>query len=94
MVSVAQLVEPRIVIPVVVGSSPIVHPIFMSDCAIFIDSAVKASSSMMLPLAIQCLGHIVERVARKMRAVSGLKLFFVAWLFAAMNYYVVNRAPG
>ena len=28
MVSVAQLVEPRIVIPAVVGSSPIVHPIF------------------------------------------------------------------
>ena len=28
MVGVAQLVEPRIVIPVVVGSSPIVHPIF------------------------------------------------------------------
>ena len=27
MVSVAQLVEPRIVIPAVVGSSPIVHPI-------------------------------------------------------------------
>jgi hypothetical protein len=26
MVDVAQLVEPRIVIPVVVGSSPIVHP--------------------------------------------------------------------
>ena len=28
MVGVAQLVEPRIVIPVVVGSSPIVHPRF------------------------------------------------------------------
>ena len=28
MVGVAQLVEPWIVIPVVVGSSPIVHPIF------------------------------------------------------------------
>ena len=28
MVIVAQLVEPRIVIPVVVGSSPISHPIF------------------------------------------------------------------
>ena len=28
MVIVAQLVEPRIVIPVVVGSSPIGHPIF------------------------------------------------------------------
>jgi hypothetical protein len=27
-VDVAQLVEPRIVIPAVVGSSPIVHPIF------------------------------------------------------------------
>ena len=31
MVSVAQLVEPRIVIPVVVGSSPIVHPIIGSS---------------------------------------------------------------
>ena len=29
MVTVAQLVEPRIVIPVVVGSSPISHPILM-----------------------------------------------------------------
>ena len=29
MVGVAQLVEPRIVIPVVVGSSPIVHPNFL-----------------------------------------------------------------
>ncbi|MEN9848625.1 MAG: hypothetical protein RL368_1365, partial [Pseudomonadota bacterium] len=27
MVDVAQLVEPRIVIPVVVGSNPIIHPI-------------------------------------------------------------------
>ena len=31
MVGVAQLVEPRIVIPVVVGSSPIVHPKFFSE---------------------------------------------------------------
>ena len=30
MVGVAQLVEPRIVIPVVVGSSPIVHPKFFA----------------------------------------------------------------
>ena len=29
LVDVAQLVEPWIVIPVVVGSSPIVHPIFL-----------------------------------------------------------------
>ena len=29
MVGVAQLVEPRIVIPVVEGSSPFIHPIFI-----------------------------------------------------------------
>ncbi len=32
VVGVAQLVEPRIVIPVVVGSSPIVHPIPQVSC--------------------------------------------------------------
>ena len=31
MVGVAQLVEPRVVIPVVVGSNPIAHPIFRID---------------------------------------------------------------
>ena len=31
MVDVAQLVEPRVVIPAVVGSSPIVHPILASQ---------------------------------------------------------------
>ena len=30
MVIVAQLVEPRIVIPVVAGSSPVIHPILFS----------------------------------------------------------------
>jgi hypothetical protein len=30
MVDVAQLVEPRIVIPAVAGSSPVVHPTFGS----------------------------------------------------------------
>jgi hypothetical protein len=34
MVSVAQLVESRIVIPVVVGSSPIIHPIIVYPKAI------------------------------------------------------------
>ena len=29
MVDVAQLVEPRIVIPAVAGSSPVVHPTFV-----------------------------------------------------------------
>ena len=31
MVSVAQLVEPRIVVPVVVGSIPIAHPNFLKE---------------------------------------------------------------
>ena len=35
MVDVAQLVEPRIVIPVVVGSSPIVHPNPCSTAEVF-----------------------------------------------------------
>ena len=34
VVGVAQLVEPRIVIPVVVGSSPIVHPTIILDSAV------------------------------------------------------------
>jgi hypothetical protein len=34
MVVVAQLVEPRIVIPVVAGSSPVDHPIFLIGAAI------------------------------------------------------------
>jgi hypothetical protein len=32
MVDVAQLVEPRIVIPAVAGSSPVVHPTFFDGC--------------------------------------------------------------
>ena len=35
MVGVAQLVEPRIVIPVVVGSSPIIHPILCKRVSIW-----------------------------------------------------------
>ena len=33
MVDVAQLVEPRVVIPVVAGSNPVVHPIFQAAFA-------------------------------------------------------------
>ena len=36
MVGVAQLVEPRVVIPVVVGSSPIVHPKMSKTMVCFI----------------------------------------------------------
>ena len=38
-VAVAQLVESRIVIPVVVGSNPISHPISLFDCAFVIRAA-------------------------------------------------------
>ena len=44
MVGVAQLVERRIVIPVVVGSNPIVHPILPSlNC--FTACAIKVALS-------------------------------------------------
>ena|SRR5438552_362134 len=47
MVAVAQLVESRIVIPVVVGSNPISHPILghTSCCAFDLDPAVKPLES-------------------------------------------------
>ncbi len=38
MVTVAQLVEPRIVIPVVVGSSPISHPSLTADSDTILNS--------------------------------------------------------
>ncbi len=45
MVSVAQLVEPRIVIPVVVGSSPIVHPILVGPGAVLVHGAGTCPAS-------------------------------------------------
>jgi hypothetical protein len=41
MVGIAQLVEPRIVIPVVVGSSPIIHPIQVVDLSL-VNISIKA----------------------------------------------------
>ena len=45
MVGVAQLVEHRIVIPAVVGSNPIVHPIFLKKQSIDSALAKRAISS-------------------------------------------------
>ena len=45
MVGVAQLVERRIVIPVVVGSIPIVHPIFLPFIAIWSTSHFLKSNN-------------------------------------------------
>lgn len=36
MVVVAQLVEHRIVVPVVAGSSPVIHPIYLLKCPYFV----------------------------------------------------------
>ena len=47
MVGVAQLVEPRVVIPVVVGSSPIIHPyknILFAKVAELVDALDLGSS--------------------------------------------------
>ena len=48
MVGVAQLVEPRIVIPVVVGSNPIAHPItkhYQADVVKLVDTLDLGSSA-------------------------------------------------
>ena len=50
MVGVAQLVERRIVIPVVVGSIPIVHPIF------FEGALIEQSGAFDLSVACGCGG--------------------------------------
>ena len=62
MVGVAQLAEPRIVIPVVVGSSPIAHPInTYADVVKLVDTpdlgsgAVRCESSSLSVRTI--LGH-------------------------------------
>ncbi len=44
MVGVAQLVEPRIVIPVVVGSSPIVHPTSLCTARAVLGRAGRSNS--------------------------------------------------
>jgi hypothetical protein len=51
MVSVAQLVEPRIVIPVVVGSSPIVHPNSSIAVAIFLSNLFPIRLMLMLGIS-------------------------------------------
>jgi hypothetical protein len=51
MVGVAQLVEPRIVIPVVVGSSPIVHP---NQCNVLADVVKLVDTPGLGPGAARC----------------------------------------
>ena len=58
MVAVAQLVEPWIVIPVVVGSSPISHPIFLtSGCQA---GAERAAIARLTIWAVSSIGRAVD----------------------------------
>ncbi len=64
MVGVAQLVEPWIVIPVVVGSSPIIHPIPIAGMlrVISVDQPVLMTEQGPLAQLVEqvTLNHLVE----------------------------------
>ena len=62
MVDVAQLVESRIVIPVVAGSSPVIHPKFQANVAELVDAldlgssgVTRESSSLSFRTKIKCI---------------------------------------
>ena len=81
MVSVAQLVEPRIVIPVVVGSSPIAHPIFGN-------SQVHMILAILFQTVFGPLAQLVEQGTLNPKVVGSTPtrptnfLFLFAWLQA------------
>jgi hypothetical protein len=62
MVDVAQLVEPRIVIPAVAGSSPVVHPTF-AGCE---------SSSALLEKVLGPLAQLVEQLTLNQLVVGSI----------------------
>ena len=63
MVDVAQLVEPRIVIPAVAGSSPVVHPTFDDGCE---------SSSALLEKVFGPLAQLVEQLTLNQLVVGSI----------------------
>ena len=63
MVDVAQLVEPRIVIPAVAGSSPVVHPTFENGCE---------SSSALLEKFFGPLAQLVEQLTLNQLVVGSI----------------------
>ena len=62
MVDVAQLVEPRIVIPAVAGSSPVVHPTFTS----------RASFGLVFVWFIGPLAQLVEQLTLNQLVVGSI----------------------
>ena len=63
MVDVAQLVEPRILIPAVAGSSPVVHPTFDDGCE---------SSSALLEKVFGPLAQLVEQLTLNQLVVGSI----------------------
>ena len=63
MVDVAQLVEPRIVIPAVAGSSPVVHPTFLAGCE---------SSDVFWEMFIGPLAQLVEQLTLNQLVVGSI----------------------
>ena len=63
MVDVAQLVEPRIVIPAVAGSSPVVHPTFDDGCE---------SGSALLDKVFGPLAQLVEQLTLNQLVVGSI----------------------
>jgi hypothetical protein len=64
MVDVAQLVEPRIVIPAVAGSSPVVHPIS--------DGWVKVGRCIVLDSFLGPLAQLVEQLTLNQLVVGSI----------------------
>ncbi len=79
MVAVAQLVEHRIVIPVVAGSSPVGHPNFVSSISLLehqTRSTPLATTAFLLVMACTCTGSL--RHVRFGIFFNGSLLFFIA----------------
>ena len=64
MVDVAQLVEPRIVIPAVAGSSPVVHPTFDDGC--------ESSSALLEKGFLGPLAQLVEQLTLNQLVVGSI----------------------
>ena len=93
MVSVAQLVEPRIVIPVVAGSNPVVHP----NSLPYFDSGCLAVSSSCAPSDVFLVNLILFSVPR-LCAFSGVEFLYGVGFLALPSWFAniarLSRLPS
>ena len=89
MVGVAQLVELRLVMPAVVGSSPIVHPIFYSFVTARLLQMQFRFSRQCLSVLLQDLGSSSQPFT--MALASSARFFFVS--MASLDPTFLQRAP-